>query len=590
MGLIGGDIMAVDSLARALALSGAGGSGGGSEFEEIDPIYTNDKPNLVTKSELNTEIEKIISETGEKIYNATGSNSRYTITVDSKDELHDGAIFNVRFNEASSSSELSLTVVDKAGEIYPPFSRRVYEPKRQAVNPLIVAEGSILRLVYEQYDESFVLYNYPNYVSRATTALKSDTSTVSDYGTYGFSSNASATDKTDKYIGLGYVQMNYVRDYSYSGNLGINLIEIIRDDFKPIEKAERFNINLKYSLPRPLSTGNFVSIIPNISLEISGKMDDTKPDDIVAVIVTNTTTNKRIYLYAKINVADKIFQINAENKQNFSISATEARIDYGGYVYNGGLFDELPAPVQGTAIYGIRISDNNKVDKVSTTTELDQAYVKSKTGDQILMDVTELVPRGYSIARRTADGRVKGKTAASDDDLVPLKQMNTEIAKKQGAYKTVYRQTLMNDQDSLTYNLSDYGSTKFLRIMIRGKTHFGRPDDITITFNGEDSPVDSKSSLFDINGNPLGSSTADNKVIIPAALDVNVCTIIVDCTVFDSSVIGEIFVYKEGNEMYKYYFFVKDSSFFSEINNIVLESAFGTETDLTIAGNFEALQ
>lgn len=70
---------------------------------------------------------------------------------------------------------------------------------------------------------------------------------------------------------------------------------------------------------------------------------------------------------------------------------------------------------------------DTKLDKVTTTTSANQAYVKNIDGSQGMIPIVQGVS-GDSIPRRLADGRLQAKAGTSNDDVVNKKQLDDAIA------------------------------------------------------------------------------------------------------------------------------------------------------------------
>lgn len=70
---------------------------------------------------------------------------------------------------------------------------------------------------------------------------------------------------------------------------------------------------------------------------------------------------------------------------------------------------------------------SGKVDKVTSTSTLAQAYGKLANGTQTMLNISQGT-NVSSLAQRTATGTVKGAAAIADDDLVTKAQMDTAIA------------------------------------------------------------------------------------------------------------------------------------------------------------------
>ena len=70
---------------------------------------------------------------------------------------------------------------------------------------------------------------------------------------------------------------------------------------------------------------------------------------------------------------------------------------------------------------------DTKLDKVTTTTSANQAYVKNIDGSQGMIPIVQGVS-GDSIPRRLADGRLQAKAGTNNDDVVNKKQLDDAIA------------------------------------------------------------------------------------------------------------------------------------------------------------------
>lgn len=91
--------------------------------------------------------------------------------------------------------------------------------------------------------------------------------------------------------------------------------------------------------------------------------------------------------------------------------------------------------VEGTVVSGVnsykklatKEDVDTKLDKVTTTTSANQAYVKNIDGSQGMIPIVQGVS-GDSIPRRLADGRLQAKAGTSNDDVVNKKQLDDAIA------------------------------------------------------------------------------------------------------------------------------------------------------------------
>lgn len=70
---------------------------------------------------------------------------------------------------------------------------------------------------------------------------------------------------------------------------------------------------------------------------------------------------------------------------------------------------------------------DTKLDKVTTTTSSNQAYVKNMDGSQGMIPIIQGVS-GDSIPRRLSDGRLQAKAGTNNDDVVNKKQLDDAIA------------------------------------------------------------------------------------------------------------------------------------------------------------------
>lgn len=102
-------------------------------------------------------------------------------------------------------------------------------------------------------------------------------------------------------------------------------------------------------------------------------------------------------------------------------NATQSNISF----INGNFSDEItPNSYKKLAT---KEEIDTKLDKVTTTTSANQAYVKNMDGSQGMIPIVQGVS-GDSIPRRLADGRLQAKAGTSNDDVVNKKQLDDAIA------------------------------------------------------------------------------------------------------------------------------------------------------------------
>lgn len=112
---------------------------------------------------------------------------------------------------------------------------------------------------------------------------------------------------------------------------------------------------------------------------------------------------------------------SARGSQNSNTTATQTGITQ----IEGYFSDEVPT--NSYKKLATKEEVDTKLDKVTTTTSANQAYVKNMDGSQGMIPIVQGVS-GDSIPRRLADGRLQAKAGTSNDDVVNKKQMDDAIA------------------------------------------------------------------------------------------------------------------------------------------------------------------
>lgn len=142
------------------------------------------------------------------------------------------------------------------------------------------------------------------------------------------------------------------------------------------------------------------------------------------------------------------------NKEN-PHGVTKTQIGLGN-VDNTADNDKPVSIAQQTALDG-------KLDKVTTTTNTNQAYVKNYNGTQALVNIAQGAT-GNSIVQRQGDGRIKAANGTQDDDLTTKGQMDTALGDKldkvtsTDSFKRAYTINADGTQSTMTVGKGEQGS------------------------------------------------------------------------------------------------------------------------------------
>ena len=123
----------------------------------------------------------------------------------------------------------------------------------------------------------------------------------------------------------------------------------------------------------------------------------------------------------------------------------------------------------------------DKLDKVTGTTDFDQVYVKSASGDQTMVSINDL-PGSRSIVIRDENGRAKFIAGVEDNDAVNVKQMNDAISAAEPYHIDLTSPAVTQDQyDKLNADLRSwftYGG-KIYRRVVSGGLQFNCEQNVT---------------------------------------------------------------------------------------------------------------
>lgn len=101
---------------------------------------------------------------------------------------------------------------------------------------------------------------------------------------------------------------------------------------------------------------------------------------------------------------------------------------------------------------------DKKLDKVTSETELDQAYIKNAAGEQTVVNISKTAAIN-TIVSRDNEGKIKIVAGAADDDAVNVKQLNDTVAAAEPYHinLTSYTGNVTQDQyDKLKADINSY--------------------------------------------------------------------------------------------------------------------------------------
>ena len=156
-----------------------------------------------------------------------------------------------------------------------------------------------------------------------------------------------------------------------------------------------------------------------------------------------------------------------------------------------------------------------------------KAYVKPAGGTGIaLIEISQSQEDSLSIARRTSDGRLRGKRATSGYDLTPLVQVNEALAKKvdkvtgKGLSSNDFTNDEKNKLAEIEYvqgNPTESGTTTLTKLKV-GNTVYNVPQVVQTTGQSTTDvmsqkavtdKLNGKASTSYVQGNPTASGTVD---------------------------------------------------------------------------------
>lgn len=166
------------------------------------------------------------------------------------------------------------------------------------------------------------------------------------------------------------------------------------------------------------------------------KVLEVTPPDVVLVSSTGTSgtlTNSQLAILrsnedAKIKFEEEVYRLNDDKMDKGYLTYT-----HNSYISNVQWQKVITITISTMAwvLNSIKVASKEyvdaKLDKVTTTTSSNQAYVKNMDGSQGMIPIVQGVS-GDSIPRRLADGRLQAKAGTSNDDVVNKKQLDDAIA------------------------------------------------------------------------------------------------------------------------------------------------------------------
>lgn len=164
--------------------------------------------------------------------------------------------------------------------------------------------------------------------------------------------------------------------------------------------------------------------------------DEPDEPDTVIIYLASQSDSSGTYPSASVRINNPIVKSSVSSKtyidfvsywysasgsQNSNTTATQTGITQ----IEGYFSDEVPTNSYKKLVTKEEV--DTKLDKVTTTTSLTQAYVKNEDGTQGMLPIA-LSARGGSIVQRTAEGRLQASTGESYYDVVNKMQLDSAIA------------------------------------------------------------------------------------------------------------------------------------------------------------------
>lgn len=205
----------------------------------------------------------------------------------------------------------------------------------------------------------------PSSVGRTGYANSSNSSSYSQYGIYGGRTLSDTVDKTGKWELIGTLNYTYTATYLNSKCYNIDLLikETTIPGAIPLSDLEDFTITIKSTLPVHTDTTTFNSVVPDHLIEISGR-NKILPTDVAILTYSTSTAAKVCRVYIKLKNPNTHYEVLPINRYACEYNATNVRS-------TGTYFDlnslqatatSLPAPAQGTIVYGVTKSRTSKND------------------------------------------------------------------------------------------------------------------------------------------------------------------------------------------------------------------------------------
>lgn len=182
----------------------------------------------------------------------------------------------------------------------------------------------------------------------------------SSYGVLGTNTLSNVTTKLDQwaYFGNWYFEYNSNYPGEKSGNISIRLQELSYTSATSVTDFDDLTLHIKVNLASTTNSTEFNTAIPTFSVEVEGKTSINPTTDIAALVYSTGTSTKYIRFYIKLKSNHTHYLINPETRYGRSFNSTNAAAinttsySYFSYAGDQTLIAALPAPAQGSVVYG----------------------------------------------------------------------------------------------------------------------------------------------------------------------------------------------------------------------------------------------
>lgn len=199
-------------------------------------------------------------------------------------------------------------------------------------------------------------------------ANSSGTASYSNYGVLLGGTISNSTDKTGKWIPIGYVRFDYNSSYLQGRaiNVALDLREI--DSQTGVAVGDKITVHIQATLGYHANSTAFSTLVPNINLDIEGQTT-LSTSDFAMVVTSATTSYQYIYVYLKLKSSNTVYDILPRNRYGWSYNTSYGKTTSYCTFYSttdSATIDVLPTPVLGSISYATWRSETMNVAKVNS--------------------------------------------------------------------------------------------------------------------------------------------------------------------------------------------------------------------------------